>query len=183
MSDETTTIPGIDDWQHWAMVMARANQMIMEAWADNLSTGKTMPGFGLPVAGANADPMAWMSAGAEAWSKGLEAWSQMLGQYSEAAETKDRRFSSPEWRENPQPGQGRIFEFQADGAVITFSILGGESGGLAANIDRSYISQLENNRKSPTVDLLFRICDALGVSAADLIARVEKTRKPQRKKK
>jgi len=101
MTDDTTTIPTLEDWQHWALVMARANQMIMEAWADNLAKGKSMPGFGLPVTEKAADPMAWMSAGAEAWSKGLEAWSDMLGQYSEAAEKKDRRFSSPEWRENP----------------------------------------------------------------------------------
>ena len=101
MTDDTTTIPSLEDWQQWALVMARANQMIMEAWADNLSKGKSMPGLGLPVGKATTDPMAWMSAGAEAWSKGLEAWSQMLGQYSEAAETKDRRFSAPEWRENP----------------------------------------------------------------------------------
>jgi polyhydroxyalkanoate synthase len=99
--DTTTTIPGVEDWQHWTLVMARANQMIMEAWADNLSQGKSMPGFGLPVPHATNDPMAWMTAGAEAWSKGLEAWSQMLGQYSAAGEQKDRRFASPEWRDSP----------------------------------------------------------------------------------
>jgi polyhydroxyalkanoate synthase subunit PhaC len=100
--DTTTTIPGIEDWQHWALVMARANQMMMEAWADNLGKASHMPGFGLAQPPANAaDPMQWMSAGAEAWSKGLEAWSQMLGQYSAAGEQKDRRFGSPEWRENP----------------------------------------------------------------------------------
>lgn len=100
--DTTTTIPGIEDWQHWALVMARANQMIMEAWADNLDKAGHMPGFGLAQPPANvADPMQWMSAGAEAWSKGLEAWGQMLGQYSAAGEQKDRRFGSPEWRENP----------------------------------------------------------------------------------
>jgi polyhydroxyalkanoate synthase len=60
-----------------------------------------MPGFGLPVPHATNDPMAWMTAGAEAWSKGMEAWSQMLGQYSAAGEQKDRRFASPEWRDNP----------------------------------------------------------------------------------
>lgn len=54
---------------------------------------------------------------------------------------------------------------------------------FAAGIDRSYISQLENDRKSPTVDLLFRICDALGVSASAVLARVEKSRTPKRKKK
>jgi transcriptional regulator with XRE-family HTH domain len=53
----------------------------------------------------------------------------------------------------------------------------------AAGIDRTYISQLENNRKSPTVDVLFRLCDALGVSASGLLARVEATRKPKAKKK
>ena len=69
MTDETTTaVPGIDDWQHWALVMARANQMIMEAWAENLAQGKSMPGFGLPVPQASNDPLAWMTAGAEAWS-------------------------------------------------------------------------------------------------------------------
>ena len=99
--DTTTTIPGLEDWQHWALVMARANQMIMEAWADNLAQGKSMPGFGLPVPHASNDPMAWMTAGADAWSKGLEAWSQMLGQYSSAGEQKDRRFASPEWRDSP----------------------------------------------------------------------------------
>ena len=53
----------------------------------------------------------------------------------------------------------------------------------AAQIDRTYISQLENNRKSPTVDVLFRLCDALGVSASGLLAKVEATRKPKAKKK
>jgi hypothetical protein len=42
----------------------------------------------------------------------------------------------PSWRENPNPDKGRIFEFQADDALVTFTIMGGESGGLAANIDR-----------------------------------------------
>jgi transcriptional regulator with XRE-family HTH domain len=54
---------------------------------------------------------------------------------------------------------------------------------FAANIDRSYISLLENDRKSPTVDLLFRLCDALGVAPSDLLARVEKDRKPKARKK
>jgi polyhydroxyalkanoate synthase len=102
MTDETiTTVPSLDDWQHWGLVMARANQMIMEAWAENLAEGKEMPGFGLPVPHQTNDPMAWMTAGAEAWSKGLEAWSKVLGHYSAAGESKDRRFASPEWREDP----------------------------------------------------------------------------------
>jgi len=51
---------------------------------------------------------------------------------------------------------------------------------FAAGVDRSYVSQLERNLKSPTVDVLFRICDALKIAASELIARVEKTRKRPR---
>lgn len=40
------------------------------------------------------------------------------------------------WEDVPQPGQGRIFEFRAGEALVTFSILGGEGGGLAANLNR-----------------------------------------------
>jgi transcriptional regulator with XRE-family HTH domain len=54
---------------------------------------------------------------------------------------------------------------------------------FAAGVDRSYISLLENGKKSPTVDLLFRICDALGITASSLLARVEATRKPKSKRK
>ena len=53
---------------------------------------------------------------------------------------------------------------------------------FAAEIDRSYISLLEHNKKSPTVDLLFRMCDAMGVSASGILARVEAGRKTKAKK-
>ncbi|OAI41023.1 hypothetical protein AYO40_00660 [Planctomycetaceae bacterium SCGC AG-212-D15] len=47
-----------------------------------------------------------------------------------------------------------------------------------AKLDRSYISLLENDHKSPTVDVLFRICDALGTRPSRVLARVErKTRR------
>ncbi|MBL4885502.1 MAG: helix-turn-helix transcriptional regulator [Planctomycetaceae bacterium] len=45
-----------------------------------------------------------------------------------------------------------------------------------AKIDRPYISQLEHDKKSPTLKMLFRLCDALGVKASELIARVEESR-------
>ena len=103
ITDTTTAaaVPGLDDWQHWALVMARANQMVMEAWADNLGKAGDLPGLGLAPPTNAGDPMQWMSAGAEAWSKGLEAWGKMLGQASQAGEARDRRFDSPEWQENP----------------------------------------------------------------------------------
>lgn len=54
---------------------------------------------------------------------------------------------------------------------------------FAAEIDRSYISLLEHDKKSPTVDMLFRLCDTLGVSASGLLARVEAGRKTKTKKR
>lgn len=42
-----------------------------------------------------------------------------------------------------------------------------------ARISREYVSQLERNRQSPTVDMLLRVCRILGVSAATIIAKVE----------
>lgn len=43
----------------------------------------------------------------------------------------------------------------------------------AAKIDRSYISQLERDLKSPTVDTLLRLCRAMGAAASALICRIE----------
>jgi transcriptional regulator with XRE-family HTH domain len=47
---------------------------------------------------------------------------------------------------------------------------------VAARVDRGYISDLENDKQSPTVAMLFRLCDALGVRASEILARVEATR-------
>ncbi|MBA2467361.1 MAG: class I poly(R)-hydroxyalkanoic acid synthase [Sphingomonas sp.] len=132
MTDDTTTgpagpagTPTLEDWQHWTLVMGRAQQMLMQAWADGLDSsqnkGQPFAGFGampgmaspsafgfsmpnMPAGAATpaADPMAMMTAGAQAWAQGLEAWGKMLGvDPASKAETKDRRFSAPEWRENP----------------------------------------------------------------------------------
>ena len=43
----------------------------------------------------------------------------------------------------------------------------------ASKLDRSYISQLENDLKSPTVDTLVRLASALDIRASVLLARVE----------
>jgi transcriptional regulator with XRE-family HTH domain len=45
-----------------------------------------------------------------------------------------------------------------------------------AKLDRTYISMLEHDKKSPTLDVLFRLCDALGVPASRIVARVERRR-------
>jgi transcriptional regulator with XRE-family HTH domain len=45
-----------------------------------------------------------------------------------------------------------------------------------AGLDRAYISLLEHDRKSPTLDTLFRLCKAIGISAAAVVGRVEAKR-------
>jgi polyhydroxyalkanoate synthase len=116
MADETKTggaMPTLEDWQHWTLVMGRAQQMLMEAWADSLKKDQPFPswspgafGFAAQQPAPASDPMALMSAGAQAWAKGLETWGKMLGGVTAAPapgepERKDRRFAAPEWRENP----------------------------------------------------------------------------------
>ena len=109
-----SAIPTLEDWQHWTLVMGRAQQMMMEFWSAQVSKGQPMPSFGhawsMPalfpeqtVASSMLEPAELMSAGAQAWAKGLETWGKVLGGVAAAPESerKDRRFAAPEWRENP----------------------------------------------------------------------------------
>ena len=43
----------------------------------------------------------------------------------------------------------------------------------AAGIDRTYISMLENDKGSPTIETLFKLCKALGVAASSVVAEFE----------
>lgn len=49
-----------------------------------------------------------------------------------------------------------------------------EKLGFKAGLDRSYISMMERDIHSPTVETLLRICKALRVQASDLIRVVER---------
>lgn len=42
-----------------------------------------------------------------------------------------------------------------------------------ADLEKSYVSQLENNRKSPTLSTYFRICSVLGLKPSEFMKRVE----------
>ncbi len=42
-----------------------------------------------------------------------------------------------------------------------------------AKLHRTYISLLERNKKSPTLDTLLSLCKALRISAASLVKKVE----------
>jgi len=111
-------IPTLEDWQHWTLVTGRAQQMMMEFWAEQMTKGKPMPSFGSlwspqnfsfaeqSIGASLVDPTEMMTAGAQAWAKGLETWGKVLGGVTApAAEEqkgrKDRRFAAPEWNENP----------------------------------------------------------------------------------
>src|SRR5215210_5566765 len=111
MANDTETgsaMPTLEDWQHWTLVMGRAQQMLMEYWAQSLKKDQPFPNWSPPAFGfgaqpaPGADPMALMNAGAEAWAKGLETWGKMLGGVTAAPVAdekarKDRRFAAPEW--------------------------------------------------------------------------------------
>ena len=49
-----------------------------------------------------------------------------------------------------------------------------EELGFRAEIDRTYVSQLERGLKSPSLRVLLRIAHALGCSASELVAAIEK---------
>lgn len=52
---------------------------------------------------------------------------------------------------------------------------------LRAEVDRNYVSLIELGRNSPSVRMVFRLCDALDVTASDLLKDVERRMKLQAK--
>ena len=46
-----------------------------------------------------------------------------------------------------------------------------------ASISEGFLSQVENDVNSPSVDTLMRICNAIGVNAGDLFSQVSKQEK------
>ena len=52
MNDKTTTAtPSLEDWQHWTLVMGRAQQMLMEYWARSLKKDQPFPVWSPPAFG------------------------------------------------------------------------------------------------------------------------------------
>lgn len=56
------------------------------------------------------------------------------------------------------------------------ALLTQEALAFSSGVDRTYISELENDLKSPTIETLQRLCAAMGVKASQLLARAERTR-------
>jgi transcriptional regulator with XRE-family HTH domain len=49
-----------------------------------------------------------------------------------------------------------------------------EALGFKAEVDRTYISYLENDLKSPTLEMLAKLCLSLDIAVSELIRRAEK---------
>jgi transcriptional regulator with XRE-family HTH domain len=50
---------------------------------------------------------------------------------------------------------------------------------LRADVDRSYLSLIELGKNSPSLRLMFKLCDALDISPSDLAKDVEKRMRTQ----
>ena len=52
---------------------------------------------------------------------------------------------------------------------------------LRADVDRNYVSLIELGRNSPSVRMVFRLCDALDITPSDMIKDVERRMRVQAK--
>ncbi len=50
---------------------------------------------------------------------------------------------------------------------------------LRADVDRNYVSLIELGRNSPSVRLMFRLCDALDITPSDMLKDVERRMRMQ----
>jgi polyhydroxyalkanoate synthase len=119
MADRDTTtlappqLPSLEDMQHWTYVMGRAQQLMMEHMAKQMGDAATklvtaepkVPLGTWPGAAMFADPNKLAQAQVDMWTQGMAIWQNVLGggQKGEIQEKadKDKRFNSPEWRQNP----------------------------------------------------------------------------------
>ena len=52
---------------------------------------------------------------------------------------------------------------------------------LRADVDRNYVSLIELGRNSPSVRMVFRLCDALNITPSDMLKDVERRIRVQAK--
>jgi transcriptional regulator with XRE-family HTH domain len=53
----------------------------------------------------------------------------------------------------------------------------------AAGLDRTFISIVERDIQSPSVDTFIRICEALGIKPSTLMARIEQRYRPKKRRR
>ena len=54
---------------------------------------------------------------------------------------------------------------------------------LRADADRGYISEIELDQKSPTVDMLIRLCRVMNAKPSEILAEIEDSYRLKRRKK
>jgi transcriptional regulator with XRE-family HTH domain len=54
---------------------------------------------------------------------------------------------------------------------------------LRAGVDRGYVSEIELERKSPTVDMLIRLCRVMNARPSEILAEIEDSYRLKRRKK
>ena len=96
-----SSIPSLEDMQHWTWVMGRAQQMMLEA---GLQTMQDTPA--LPIIPGFTD-RATLARANDFWADSMKLWQHFLDPeiaepYPETAEqARDKRFKAPQWRDNP----------------------------------------------------------------------------------
>ncbi|RJF94030.1 PHA/PHB synthase family protein [Sphingomonas cavernae] len=103
--EQAATPPTLAEMQHWTWVLGRAQQMMLEFGIDMVKQAASqapaapMPGF--PDMGGFARTQA------DFWSDSLKLWQRFIAPESaepvieDPRHAKDRRFSAPQWRDNP----------------------------------------------------------------------------------
>jgi polyhydroxyalkanoate synthase len=112
-------LPTLEEIQHWISVMGRAQQMMMEHVARQVSEMKAPDPQALaqsfspqsfaqmwPGAAAFPDPAKLAQQQVDLWTQGMAIWSRALGQEAPRSEIqekadKDKRFNAPQWQQNP----------------------------------------------------------------------------------
>ncbi|HEY0044174.1 MAG TPA: class I poly(R)-hydroxyalkanoic acid synthase [Allosphingosinicella sp.] len=112
---DAPAMPTLEEMQHWTGVMGRAQQMMLEHVARQM--GEVQPpepkalAQQFPMMNMFADPGKLAQQQVDMWTQGLSVWQRALGMpqapgggdptaLAKKAD-KDKRFSAPEWRDNP----------------------------------------------------------------------------------
>jgi len=101
--------PTLEQMQHWTGVIGQAQQMMLEAMSAPLADAgaqmATRTMSPLPLPAPFGDPARLAAAQADFWKDGLALWTRFLSapgaSGAPAPADKDRRFSAPQWRDNP----------------------------------------------------------------------------------
>jgi polyhydroxyalkanoate synthase len=109
-------IPTLEDMQHWTWVMGRAQQLMMEHMAAQMTAqmGKAASAAADPEALAKQmpamplipDPAKIAQAQVDLWTQGVNIWSRAIGVSPHRGEIEqkaeaDKRFAARQWQENP----------------------------------------------------------------------------------